>query len=98
MLGSLLIIYSLWSLVSVTNGSSLASVQSQDPQVAQLLASSQGLVQSIAAIVYGAFIPVAVGGCGGMILYYLSRHRHLQEYLQKTPQWIIAMQATGVTL
>ncbi len=97
-LGSLLIIYSVWSLVSVTNGSSLASVQSQDPQVAQLLASSQGFVQSITAIVYGALIAVAVGGCGGMILYYLSRRRHLQEYLQKTPQWIIAMQATGVTL
>jgi hypothetical protein len=97
-LGLSLIIYSLWSLFSSSSSGDLAAAKAQDAQVTQLLQSYGGLVQSISAIVYGALILVAVGGCGGMILYYLSRKRRLDEYLQSTPQWIIAMQAAGVTL
>ena len=33
---------------------------------------------------------------GGTALFYLSRLRHLREYVQNTPQWLIQMQRAGV--
>jgi hypothetical protein len=97
-LATLLIVYALWSLHIEASGGDMEAIKGQDPEVAQMLVSSQGLVQSLAAIIYGAIILVAVGGCGGMILFYLSRRRKLREYLETTPKWIIDMQAAGVSL
>jgi hypothetical protein len=93
----LLILYSLWRMhvESSATGGDLAQIAAQDPELAQQMS---GLAQSLAPLVYGALILIAVCGCGGMILYYLSRGGHLRRYLNETPRWIIDMQAAGVTL
>ena len=70
----------------------------QDPQVAQELAPYQGLGGSIAVILYGGLILVAIFGQGGLAYYYFTRRKALEIYLEKTPQWILAMQSQGMKL
>ena len=46
--------------------------------------------------VYGCLMAVAVFGQGSMVLYYLTRRKHLKDYVAQTPPWIIQMQREGV--
>ena len=53
------------------------------------------LARMIAFGVYGTLIAVAIFAQGGTALYYFTREKHLRQYIQTTPPWIIEMQRAG---
>jgi len=98
-LGAMLILYSLWQLyVAMTGPSSFASVTGNDPQLAQMLGSFDGLTKTISMLVYGVLIAIAIFIQGGTAMYYHSRQRHLEEYVRATPKWILDLQRAGVAV
>jgi hypothetical protein len=99
-LGTLLLIYSLWRIFAVMRapsgyGEALAG---SDPQLQEMLAPVEGLTRVVMMTVYAALIAIAIFGQGSMALYYYSRRKHVESYLTHTPPWIIAMQRAGVSV
>ena len=98
-LGALLTLYALWRIhVELHGGGFLSSLVAEDPADAQVLGPWMGLGRSLVFGFYGSLIAVAIIGMGGMAWFYFSRRKYLDAYLQNTPQWIIAMQKSGLTL
>lgn len=58
----------------------------------------EAVIRSIMAATYAAVMAAAVIGPGLMALYYRSRARILQTYLAQTPQWILDLQRSGMSL
>jgi hypothetical protein len=98
-LAGLLTVYALWRIhVELHGGGFLASLVAQDPADAQALGPYMNLGRSIVFMFYGSLIAVAVVGMGGMAWFYFSRRKYLDAYLGNTPQWIIDMQKSGLSL
>src|SRR4051794_23953399 len=98
-LGALLMLYSAWQLYAgMSGGSSYASLTSGDPQMAQMLAPVESLTRAVTITVYASLIAIAIFMQGGTALYYLSRQKHLDEYVRTTPKWILDLQRAGVAV
>jgi len=96
-LAAVLIIYALWQIhAQLSSGGELIStIQQYDAADAQNIAN---LERPLVILFYSALIAVAVLGMGGMSWFYFSRAKHLADYLNQTPQWILDMQKSGVEL
>jgi cytochrome b len=95
-LAAALIIYSLFSLIQAHLHGGNSGVSSE---VEQALSDAGGStsdaraqVTSLMDIFYSCLIAFALVWQGGTGLYYLSRRKALQEYLDQTPDWIQQMQ------
>jgi hypothetical protein len=98
-LAGLLTLYALWRIhVELNGGGFISGMVAQDPADAQVLGPWMNLGRSVVFAFYGSLIAVAVLGMGGMAWFYFSRRKHLDAYLTNTPQWIIAMQKSGLSL
>jgi hypothetical protein len=98
-LASMLICYALWRLYAETSGPSpYAAYTKSDPELAQMLGPIESLTRTIALYLYGAMIAVALFAQGGLAAYYFTRRQHIDAYLRQTPEWILAMQRSGVPL
>jgi hypothetical protein len=84
-----IIIYSLWSLHSP---SILTELKNHS---AELPAGSEDMVRLAMTILYTSLIAVAILAQGGTALYYFSRQKYLQRYVEQTPAWILEMQRAG---
>jgi mannose/fructose/N-acetylgalactosamine-specific phosphotransferase system component IIC len=62
---------------------------------AELPADDADLVHLAITILYSSLIAVAIFAQGGTALYYFSRQKYLQRYVQETPAWILEMQRAG---
>jgi len=93
-LSAVLIIYALWSLHSIPT---MASVSGQLGENADLIDSGQvdSWLRMGWFLLYGTVIAVAVFGQGGTALYYLSREKHIRQYVQTTAPWVVEMQRSG---
>ena len=91
-LATAIILYALWQLYSSLHGAGLAAAAGGDPQVAQALQQFDPLFRDISAIFYAALIAFALLFQGGLALYYFSRQKVVNEYVQTTPQWIQAVE------
>jgi hypothetical protein len=93
----MLILYALWSLHSVPTMSSVAS--ELGPDAGDM---DSGQIDSWLRIgwflMYGTLIAVAVFAQGGTALYYFSREKHIKEYVETQPPWVIQMQQAGAPL
>jgi hypothetical protein len=100
-LGTVLIIYSVKQIISTMSGhGALTDLGSSSPELSGMI-DTQNLsaqVKSISIAFYGVIIAGAILFQGGMALYYRSRRKFLQTYLQQTPAWIIAMQRAGMSI
>jgi hypothetical protein len=62
---------------------------SERPEVSQLLgAEGRALYKTIVIAVYGTVIALTVVFQGGNAIYYFTRRKHVEAYLQQTPQWV----------
>ena len=98
-MGAVLLLYAGWRMVVTlrSGAGELMSLAGTDPQVRQIIEPFDGLMRMVTLAVYCGMMVIAIFGQGGMALYYFSRGRHLQDYLTRTPPWIIAMQQAGVS-
>jgi ABC-type molybdate transport system permease subunit len=74
----------------------MAQAVAADPQLAGMMAPLQDLARQIHILAYAILMIIAPAGPGLLALYYLSRRRHIQTYLQQTPQWIVELERAGV--
>jgi hypothetical protein len=98
-LGSLLLLYAIYSLC--TAGAGTAELKAQlgnSPDVAGFMSSFDSLSKLITYLIYGTLAMVAIFGQGGTALYYLSRRRYVEDYARQTPQWIIQAQSAGLPM
>ena len=73
----------------------LAQIQA-DPELANVLGMDfESLYKSISLLIYGAVIFGSILTQGGMALYYFTRARHVREFRQQTPQWVLDLLAAG---
>jgi hypothetical protein len=98
-LGTLLFAYALWRIISVATGKGVYdAVGASDPQLAHMLQPVENLTRLVSFAVYAALMAIAVFAQGGLALFYFSRVKHVQEYVARTPAWIIAMQRAGISI
>jgi hypothetical protein len=93
-LALLLFIYgaiNLWQ--SLYGPAPLASM----PELAGYVDAYDGLTRKLMAMVYATVMVVAIVGPGLMALYYYSRARILETYLNETPPWILDLHRAGMT-
>jgi hypothetical protein len=57
-----------------------------------------GELHALVMLFYVALIFIAVLCMGGLAYYYFTRQKYVDAYLKETPDWIVAMQKSGVTL
>ncbi|MEN0020572.1 MAG: hypothetical protein AAF747_06795 [Planctomycetota bacterium] len=66
-----------------------------DPQVDAMLAETAASVAAVAKgisiVVYAALIPGVLLMQGGTALYYLGARKHIRQYIESTPPWIIEL-------
>lgn len=94
-LGALLFSYSAWCLwTSLTRPSEILS----DPQLAAMIGDVRQIETVVYTAVYGAMMLFAIVGPGLTALYYATRTRHIDKYLQQAPTWIIELQRAGMSI
>lgn len=59
------------------------------PELASMLEPMEGVIQKITIATYALILIVGVGAQGLTAWYYFSRKRHLEDYLQQTPAWVL---------
>ena len=90
--------YAIYSLLTPPNMAQYADLAGAG-QMGETMASDLNQMTSmIYNLVYFALIAIAIGAQGGTALFYLSRQKHLQGYLQHTPTWIVEMQRAGISV
>ncbi|MGA2585282.1 MAG: hypothetical protein ABSG31_18585 [Tepidisphaeraceae bacterium] len=95
-LGGLLILYSLVQLVSEMMGRGLTADLNGD--LSEFGVVDTGELHALVMLFYVALIFIAVPCMGGLAYYYFTRQKYVDAYLKETPDWIVAMQKSGVTL
>jgi hypothetical protein len=75
-----------------------ASAIASDPQLASMLGPIESLTRTIYIAIYGGMMLLAIVGPGLTALYYLSRRKHLEAHLARTPRWILDLQRAGVSV
>ncbi len=90
---SLLIIYSVCNIYFAFNGPNPYAEQIQaTPELASMLGSVGELYATVTLFVYGSLIIGSLIFQGLNAVYYFSRQKHLQAYLDQTPAWVVDLQ------
>jgi hypothetical protein len=98
-LAGLLVSYASWQLFLIHTGQHEVSKSfTAQPELKDAMGSYVEVVGNMMVLFYQGLIAVAVLGQGSMALYYHTRARHLQAYLEATPPWIHDMQRAGLTI
>jgi len=89
----LLIGYSLWNISLANVGPSPYAEQVEAmPELGPMLGSVDELYATVTLAVYGSLIAFSVIFQGLNSLYYFTREKHLEEYLNDTPAWVVDLQ------
>jgi hypothetical protein len=92
----MIVVYCLWMMfagigdVTAEFQAQLDAVQQSQPDVANPFGSAAGLeaiVSFIVFAVYGTVIVLSVVFQGLNAIYYFTRRKYVEAYLQKTPEW-----------
>jgi len=97
-LGSVLLLYAIYSLWSLTHDTSFISSQLSSADMAQLGADIPRLAKLIGWLIYGTLACVAIFFQGGLALFYFSRRKHMEKYIADTPAWIVQAQRAGLSM
>jgi hypothetical protein len=97
-LAAVLIIYSLWSLHQAMHGGLAAELKEHEAELQAMGKEMEDMLQTTTNLVYYTLIAVAVFMQGGTALYYFSREKHIRQYVETTPPWIVEMQRNGAPL
>jgi MFS family permease len=97
--GSILLLYAAWSLWGVYHEQSdLAKQLAGMPDMGAMGRDIDQITRTIGLMVYGGLAAVAIFGQGGTALYYWSRRKFVEAYLNETPKWIIDAQRAGLPM
>lgn len=89
-LGVIVILYALWMLIAALTGEGqYAQAIAQEPALASTLAPIGDLMRFVEIATYSLLIIGTVAFQGGMAWYYLSRGKHMRNFLDNTPPWVI---------
>ena len=95
-LASLLIAYAVWRTYCELSGKGeYAEIAASDPQLGEMLKPVEHITRLFTLCLNGGIVAFALFAQGGMAAYYLSRVKHLRDYVEKTPAWVITVQQTG---
>jgi hypothetical protein len=98
-LGVLLVGYFSWQIYAASNGQGLLSdVGRVDPEAAAQLKQFGSMANQMAIGIYSILLAAGVAYSGAMALYFFTRGRHVRNYLLETPDWIVQMQRSGVSI
>jgi hypothetical protein len=90
---TLIVVYCLWMLYSsLTSVNPFAAQVAANPELAGSLNQFDQLYKGLAVTVYGTVIVVSVIFQGLNSLYYFSRRKYVEAYVQETPEWVIDLQ------
>ena len=100
LLGILIFAYGGWRLwQTYTDPAAFSTAMgSVDPDVAEMLKPYNELAQSLGIMLYAGVMAVAIIGCGLTAIYYYAQRRRITAYRTATPDWIVALQQTGVMI
>jgi hypothetical protein len=93
-LAGALIIYGIFSLIQIAHGGGLVATVNEQLSAAGSGSAgpeAQEMVVEALELMYILLIAFAIFVQGGTALFYLSRRKHLQNYLESTPEWIQQM-------
>jgi hypothetical protein len=83
----------------LTAESPLAAELDANPEIGQVLGSLEEfdvLYKGLIVAVYGTVLVLSVVLQGLNSLYYFTRRKHVEAYLQETPDWVVGVQRTTV--
>ncbi len=97
-LGAMMCAYAGWGVYATLTGPSVyaAEMAAAGPQVAAILGPIDQMQTTIMLAVYIGVGCGALAATGGAAIYYLTRRRHIETHLQRTPAWVVeAIRSVG---
>jgi len=92
-LGGVVIVYCAWNMIAALIGpGTYDEVIARNPELADMLGSTGGLITMITLAVYGTVIVLTIPYQGAVAWFYASREQHLRQYLEQTPVWVTQVQ------
>ncbi|MBV8781816.1 MAG: hypothetical protein JO353_10500 [Phycisphaerae bacterium] len=89
-------LYAGWSLYSSLHSpSELDQAMKENPELKQMIGSMSGLESTITVTLYVGIIVGSILIMGSTAWYYHTRSKILDDYLAKTPTWILDLQRRG---
>ncbi len=90
---TLIIVYCLWMLLtSLTSADPFVAEVAANPELAGSLNQFDHLYKDLVVTVYGTVIVLSVIFQGLNALYYFTRRKHVEAYVQETPEWVLDLQ------
>jgi hypothetical protein len=93
---TLIVAYCLWMLFAgLTGAGPFAGEMQKNPELAGALGSLgqfDELYKVLVVTVYGTVIVLSVIFQGLNALYYFTRRKHVEAYVQETPEWVLDLQ------
>lgn len=80
---------------TITGPGAYAQAVEQNPELADMLAPMADLIQTATIATYGLVFIIGVAAQGLTAWYYFSRKRHLDDYLEQTPDWVLDLERAG---
>jgi hypothetical protein len=98
---TLIIMYCLWMLfVGFTDAGPFAAEIKANPELRSALGSLKdfdSLYKRLVIAVYGTIIVLSAIVQGLNALYYFTRRKHVESYVQETPRWVLDLQRMTTT-
>ena len=96
---AMVIVYAAWMLASAMWGPGpYDEAIAQESMLAGPLGSINDLHKIISAAIYGGLIAGTLIFQGLNSLYYFTRRKHVEAYLNETPRWVVELQRRGVSV
>ncbi|MBC8873680.1 MAG: hypothetical protein H8E44_29940 [Planctomycetes bacterium] len=93
---TLIIVYCLWTLfVGLTSAGPFAAEMEAEPELANALGSLgefDYLYKVLVVAIYGTVIVLSAIFQGLNAFYYFTRRKHVEAYVQTTPEWVLDVQ------
>ena len=92
----IIILYCIWMLFTALTGESpIAAEMHAKPELAAVMGEPEQfdqLYRLVVVAVYGSVIVLSVIFQGLNAVYYFTRRRHVEDYVLKTPDWVLELQ------
>lgn len=93
---TLIVVYCLWMLFrGLTGAGPFAAEMQANPEIADVLGSPEQLdylYKVLVVTVYGTVIVLSVIFQGLNALYYFTRRKYVEAYVEETPDWVLHLQ------
>lgn len=90
-LGAMMCVYATWGVYATLTGPGAYAdeIATAGPQVAEMLEPIEKMQTMLSVAVYAGVGLGAMAATGGAALYYITRRRHIEAHLRRTPAWVV---------